>query len=51
MTYDDGLAQTMREALTRLDGVTEKRMFGGLCFIFSVLQSPLDPIYRTMYRY
>ena len=32
MSYDEELAQVMRNALARLDGVTEKRMFGGLCF-------------------
>ena len=33
MAYDEGLAQVFRDALARLDGVTEKRMFGGLCFM------------------
>ena len=35
MAYDEGLAQLMRDALARLDGVTEKRMFGGLCFMLN----------------
>jgi hypothetical protein len=35
MTYDEGLAQLLRDALARLDGVTEKRMFGGLCFMLN----------------
>ena len=33
MAYDEGLAQIFRDALVRLDDVTEKRMFGGLCFM------------------
>jgi hypothetical protein len=48
MTYDEGLAQTMRDALTKVEGVTEKRMFGGLCFMLNIMRSPIGPIYRTM---
>lgn len=35
MAYDEGHAQRMRDALARLDGVTEKSMFGGLCFMLN----------------
>ena len=30
---DDGSAQRMRRALARRRGVTERRMFGGICFL------------------
>lgn len=30
---DDGLAQRMRRALARNRGVTERKMFGGICFL------------------
>lgn len=33
MAYDDGLAQLMRDDLFEVDGVSEKKMFGGLCFL------------------
>ena len=33
MAYDEGLAQRVREALATRAGVTEKKMFGGLCFL------------------
>lgn len=33
MAYDEGLAQRVREALATRSGVTEKKMFGGLCFL------------------
>jgi hypothetical protein len=33
MAYDEGLAQLIREALEELPGITEKKMFGGLCFL------------------
>lgn len=33
MAYDDGLAQLMRDDLADTPGITEKRMFGGLCFL------------------
>lgn len=32
MAYDEGLAQLMRDALAD-EAFTEKRMFGGLCFL------------------
>lgn len=35
MAYDEGLAQRIREALDEHPGVTEKKMFGGLCFLVS----------------
>lgn len=33
MAYDEGLAQMMREDLDDEIGITEKKMFGGLCFL------------------
>lgn len=33
MAFDEGLAQLMRDDLADMDGITEKRMFGGLCFL------------------
>jgi hypothetical protein len=33
MAYDKGLAQRVREALVARDDLTEKKMFGGLCFL------------------
>jgi len=32
---DDRLAQRMRSALARRKGVTEQKMFGGLCFLLN----------------
>jgi TfoX/Sxy family transcriptional regulator of competence genes len=33
MAFDEGLAQRIRDELQDQDGVTEKKMFGGLAFI------------------
>lgn len=33
MTYDEGLAERVREAMEHLRGVSEKKMFGGLAFM------------------
>lgn len=33
MAYDDALADILREALAPVPGLSEKRMFGGLCFL------------------
>jgi TfoX/Sxy family transcriptional regulator of competence genes len=33
MAYDEDLAERIRELVAREDGVTEKRMFGGLAFL------------------
>lgn len=33
MTYDDGLAQRVRELMTDLIDFSEKKMFGGICFL------------------
>ncbi len=33
MAYDDGLAELMRDDLSDIDGISEKKMFGGLCFL------------------
>ena len=33
MAYDEGLAERVRLELAALEGVSERRMFGGLCFM------------------
>ena len=33
MAYDEGLAELMREELGEREGLSEKRMFGGLAFL------------------
>ena len=33
MAYDEGIAQQLRDGLAEVEGVEEKRMFGGLCFL------------------
>jgi len=33
MAFDEGLAQRIRETLDERIGVSEKKMFGGLCFL------------------
>ena len=33
MAYDEGLAQRVRERLEARRGITERKMFGGLCFM------------------
>lgn len=33
MAYDEGHAQILRDLLAHTDGITEKKMFGGLCFM------------------
>lgn len=33
MAYDEGLAQRIREALADGDGLTERRMFGGIAYM------------------
>ena len=33
MSFDPGLAQRIREAVADEDGITERRMFGGLAFM------------------
>ena len=35
MPYDEGLAQIFRTDLARHSGITEKKMFGGLCFFLN----------------
>ncbi len=35
MAYDEGVAQRIREALDDRPGISEKKMFGGLCFLIS----------------
>ncbi len=32
MAYDEALTQRMRKALKSTEGITEKRMMGGVCF-------------------
>lgn len=33
MAYDEGLSEILREDLAERAGITEKKMFGGLCFL------------------
>lgn len=33
MAYDEGLAEAMRQDLADIEGISEKKMFGGLCFL------------------
>ena len=33
MAFDERHAQILRDSLVGLDGISEKRMFGGLCFL------------------
>ena len=33
MRFDEGLAERIRDVLAKVPDVTEKRMFGGLCFM------------------
>jgi TfoX/Sxy family transcriptional regulator of competence genes len=33
MAYDEGLAQKFRDALAERTGISERKMFGGLCFM------------------
>jgi len=35
MAYDAGLAELMHSELTDVAGITERKMFGGLCFMFN----------------
>ena len=35
MAYDEGLAELMRDDLTDQSGITERKMFGGLCFMMN----------------
>ena len=35
MAYDEGLAQRVREAFQGAPGFSEKKMFGGLCFLLN----------------
>ena len=35
MAYDQGLAQVLRDDLAGASGITEKKMFGGLCFMLN----------------
>ncbi|MDA0586601.1 MAG: TfoX/Sxy family protein [Planctomycetota bacterium] len=35
MAYDEKQAQILRDSLADLDGITEKKMFGGLCFLLN----------------
>lgn len=35
MAYDPPLAEMMREALAGRDGITEKKMFGGICWMLN----------------
>ncbi|WP_299350593.1 TfoX/Sxy family protein [uncultured Shimia sp.] len=35
MAYDEGLAHILRDDLTEVAGIEEKKMFGGLCFMLN----------------
>lgn len=35
MAYDEKHAEILRKAMAKLDGITEKKMFGGLCFLLN----------------
>ena len=35
MAYSDAHAQILRSALSELNGISEKKMFGGLCFLLN----------------
>ena len=35
MAFDETLAGIFRDSLAQLDGVTERKMFGGLCFLLN----------------
>lgn len=35
MAYDEGLAAMMRDDLADQHGISEKKMFGGLCFLMN----------------
>ncbi|NNU28495.1 TfoX/Sxy family protein [Isoptericola sediminis] len=35
MAYDEELADRVRESLTRWEGLTERKMFGGIAFMLS----------------
>lgn len=35
MAHDEGLAQLLRDDLAEVPGVSERRMFGGLCFFLN----------------
>jgi TfoX/Sxy family transcriptional regulator of competence genes len=34
MAYDEKLADRIRRVLAKTEGIDEKKMFGGLCFLF-----------------
>ncbi|MDP2647002.1 MAG: TfoX/Sxy family protein [Desulfobacterales bacterium] len=35
MAYDEGLAQRVRELMEEISGFSEKKMFGGICFLIN----------------
>ena len=35
MAFDEGLAELMRDDLSDQQGITERKMFGGLCFMMN----------------
>jgi TfoX/Sxy family transcriptional regulator of competence genes len=35
MAYDEGLASLLRDDLADMHGIDERRMFGGLCFLWN----------------
>ena len=55
MAYDEETAQRMRSALSGLEGLSEKRMMGGLCFLVNgnmigAADRPKDGAARFMFR-
>ncbi len=49
MAYDEDLANRLRELLAGEDGITERKMFGGLAFLLAELQSnpAVAPLLRS----
>ena len=35
MAYDEGLGERVRDVLVGLNGISERKMFGGLCFMLN----------------
>ena len=50
MAYDEEIADRMRAALDGHPGITEKRMFGGICFLLdgNMLAGPVNDV--VMFR-
>ena len=50
MAHDEGLAELMREDLSDHPGLTERKMFGGLCFLLHGNMACLAASDHAMYR-